>query len=330
MAGSDATSRLAELCSSITAWSKSECKSWARQQKINWDLPVCDAEIEGQRALESNILQTAANTFQHSQLIIPKVLVMAVQEPQRLRLMGAGKLGAVYGVLRARPTASEVMLHLHPKMASRWVASVLPSEDGQGGIMGVAALRPRPHEKGTELVDIVSEANVLLQGIQYASLREILPSWYMDSDPTWLKYPNSLTEGEKESITHQQKARKRAQAFSSSTALINSRILRRPALVNRIAVHGFVNSYRGIDGNPKFEWCCGPSETNFRQDLRDSGLWAEPWPLTQASPTDYPGPEKATVSLRWSSTCFMSPGDINEIGQQIAASYRTDANSEAS
>ncbi|MEU7223068.1 hypothetical protein [Streptomyces chrestomyceticus] len=325
MSRSDAVSRLAALSSSITGWSKEACKSWAQQRDATWELPVPDAEGWDQATLESKILQKVANTFQDRQLTIPKSLTIPPDGIRTLRLAGAGKIGAVYGVLRAHPTKVGLTLHLHPQMAGAWIADVLPHESKEGGFYGIAGLRPQPHNEGTLLIDITSNARVLLQGIPYHSLETLLPNWCANCNLSWINSPSSLTECEREDNHYEEQAKSRDSGFFYSTALINSRILRRPALVNTVAVHGIVNTYRGLDGNPKFEWCCGPSESSFRRALRESGLWQPPWPIPQAH-QNYPRPDKATVSLRWSATCFWSsPSTPLEVQQKLAKQYHRDS-----
>ncbi|MFF4216322.1 hypothetical protein [Streptomyces nondiastaticus] len=325
MSGPNAKAKLARLCSSLTGWKRSDCARWAEERCISKRLPVPDAVRPRQIRLESRILQTVANAFQDRQLMTEaRDLRMPGRPGETLRLPIG--VGAVYGVLRARPAVDGLTLHLHPRMTAAWLAEVLPHSDGAGGVLGVEGLRPRPSAFGTELVDLADGGRVILQGIDHASITSMMPDWQRGTSAFWRASPRSLTAAEREWMRWDTEVAARWRSFRLATDILNSRLIRRPGLVNSVAVHGLVNTYRSLNGNMVFEWCCGISKEAFEGNLRRSGLWAPPpWPLPDAEPQDAaPSPADARVTLRWSPECFMPARRFPDLQERVAAAYAGD------
>ncbi len=134
--------RAASLCSRATGMTYSRCLESAMNGHITPLRPVPDANSPEQRRFEARIAHTLAYTLRDRQLD-----------------------SAVLGVQGVRLQGEQLTLRLHPIMARRIVADLLPVFDvAYGGLRGVPGLRIRYRAGEWSLVDVRSSARVHLEG----------------------------------------------------------------------------------------------------------------------------------------------------------------------
>lgn len=242
--------RAASICRAATGLPHRTCLGWAEAGLITRRRPVPDAADPAQRAFEAMVALTAGDALRDGQLD-----------------------GAVFGVVAAVPSADGLALRLHERMA-RWVVTeLLPRLDEEyGGLRGVPGLRVTSDREGLTLRDAVGGGTIRLRGVP--------SSWRLPDDGDGLRYVGRIAGGaphpaELEELHYWTRTAMAGPDPASRDHLL-SRLLRRPALVNRTGnAHGWVNSYCHQYQDLVLEWCCAPGAPEMEQSLRRSGL-AEP------------------------------------------------------
>ncbi|MFB0625953.1 hypothetical protein [Streptomyces sp. AB3(2024)] len=242
--------RAASICRAATGLPHRTCLGWAGAGLITRRRPVPDAADSAQRAFEAMVTLTAGDALRDGQLD-----------------------GAVFGVVAAVPSADGLALRLHERMARGVVTELLPRLDEEyGGLRGVPGLRVTSDTEGLTLRDAVGGGTIRLRGVP--------SSWRLPDDGDGLRYVGRIAGGaphpaELEEL-HLWTRTAMAGPDPASRDHLLSRLLRRPALVNRTGnAHGWVNSYRHQYQDLVLEWCCAPGAPEMEQLLRCSGL-AEP------------------------------------------------------
>ncbi|MFE9604528.1 hypothetical protein [Streptomyces hokutonensis] len=238
MSRSGNTNLLAKKIRSQTSLKLSTASRLAQQVHTYLGPPIPDAEDQPQRRLEAYCAHVLARRFQDGQLN-----------------------GALLGVVEARPTARQLELVLEPAMADSVIYELLPRFDKHyGGIRGVPGLRPRRRQGQLVLRDSFGPAHLIASRADRKPLHLPAPR---DGETRLWKARGRLSRDEKRearewdtSIPHIVDAPVRD--------VLLSRILRRPALVNRAAQpHGFANCYTHHEGDLVIEWCCGDTVEAF-------------------------------------------------------------------
>ncbi|MFB7260471.1 hypothetical protein [Streptomyces nojiriensis] len=282
--------RAATICRAATGLPHRTCLRWAEQGLITHRRPVPDATDPAQRAFEAMVALTAGDALRDGQLD-----------------------GAVFGVEAAVPSASDLTLRLHERMARRVVTELLPrlGEDF-GGLRGVPGLRVTPDSEGLTLRGAAGGGTIRLQGIP--------GSWRFPDDGDGLRYVGrraggTLHSAEQEEL-HYWTGTAMAGPDPASRDHLLSRLLRRPALVNRTgSAHGWVNSYCHQYQDLVLEWCCAPAAPEMEQSLRRSGLGAPP---DGAAPDpDAPGASPGVIRLGRAKV-FVRCGDFAHVDGEIA------------
>ncbi|MGW4726031.1 hypothetical protein [Streptomyces sp. NPDC004291] len=241
--------RAAILCSRATGMAYSRCIESAVSGHITPLRPVPDANSPEQRSFEARIAHTLAYALRDRQLD-----------------------SAVLGVQGVRLQGEQLTLRLHPVMAGRIVADLLPVFDAAyGGLRGVPGLRVRYRAGEWFLADVGSSARVHLEGFGLHSDPK-LPTAERGLTAVWRDVPDRLSRIERDEIVSWDTGGG-YRCTTGARDLLFSRILRRPLLVNRAgASHGWVNTYSHHDLDIVFEWCCGVEAEKLADALRASGV----------------------------------------------------------
>jgi hypothetical protein len=244
--------RAAVACHKLTGWRYGRCVDLERHGLISPRQPVPDASTANQRRFEAQIVSVLANALRDRQL------------------------GAAFGVARVFPAARSPVLCMHPEMANRVLWELLPRWDsGYGGIRGVPGMRMQQQDGKITLRDLLSQSRVLVTGP--ADPRSMMHKLTPLEQPLWLDGKKGLHHSEAEDrASFAASARLRPEKSAGQDWLL-SRMLRRPALVNRTcARHGLANTYTHADDDLVIEWCCDHPPAELAGQLRDSGVTA--WP----------------------------------------------------
>ncbi|MFF4424623.1 hypothetical protein ACFY04_28245 [Streptomyces sp. NPDC001549] len=270
--------RVATICREATGLPHRTCLGWAEAGLITRHQPVPDGADPAQRAFEAMVALTAGEALRDGQLD-----------------------GAVFGVVAAVPSAGGLALRLHERMARRVVTELLPRlDEAYGGLRGVPGLRITTDREGLALRDAAGVGTIRLQGVP--------GSWRLPDDGDGLRYVGRTAgrgphAAEREEL-HRWTGTALAGPDPASRDHLLSRLLRRPALINRTGnAHGWVNSYRHQYQDLVLEWCCAPGAPAMEQALRRSGLaalpeGAPPGPGTPAVRPGVIGLGRAEVTVR--------------------------------
>ncbi|MCX4690828.1 hypothetical protein [Streptomyces sp. NBC_01408] len=292
--------RVATICREATGLAHHTCLRWAEQGLITRGRPVPDAADPAQRAFEAMVALTAGDALRDGQLD-----------------------GAVFGVVAAVPSAGGLALRLHERMA-RWVVTeLLPRlDEGYGGLRGVPGLRVTADREGLALRDAAGGGTIRLQGVP--------GSWRLPDDGDGLRYVGRIAGRAPHAAEHEELHRWRGTAMAgpdpASRDHLLSRLLRRPALINRTGnAHGWVNSYCHQYQDLVLEWCCAPGAPAMEQSLRRSGLAAPPEgaPPEPGAPAVRPGVirlGRAEVTVRCMDFAHTG-GEIAEITASVERRY---------
>ncbi|MEV6807118.1 hypothetical protein [Streptomyces sp. NPDC051132] len=273
--------RAAHVCHQATGVEYNRCLDWAGEGRISRHRPVPDASSPAQRRFEAVLAHTLTKPLRDSQLD-----------------------GAVLGLRGIEPDGEQPTLHLHPVMADRIVAELLPRFDaGYGGLRGVPGLRPERADGHWLLVDVSSSAAVRL-GHEYPGWHPRLPRRERGLTAVWQDAPDRLSRVERQELAEWDEGRAERRS-PAARDLLFSRVLRRPLLVNKAGrSHGWVNTYTHFSHDIVFEWCCGVAAVEVAAELRESGITAAADGVVVApSPDLEPHPERidmgeASVVLR--------------------------------
>ncbi|MFB7467217.1 hypothetical protein ACFCZ1_27585 [Streptomyces sp. NPDC056224] len=244
--------RTATLCARATGIPHTRCAQWAAAGLITRHQPVPDGRSAAQRAFEARVAYVLANALRDEQVD-----------------------GAVLGVTGAVPTTDGLTLALHPQMAHRVIAELLPTFDSDyGGLRGVPGLRPAGHDGAWTLRNVGDDAAIRLThpdpewGPRLPEDTEVLTE-------LWRGSPTALDRREEEDLPAWYDRRGGPQPVLRDVVL--SRLLRRPLLVNEAgAAHGWANTYSHAYTDLVIEWCCGRDQDDVERNLRRSGLAAPP------------------------------------------------------
>ncbi|WP_405990613.1 hypothetical protein [Streptomyces sp. NBC_00986] len=243
--------RAAYACNQATGVDYNRCLDWARVGGISRHQPVPDARTPAQRRFEALLAHTLTEPLRDSQLD-----------------------GAVLGLQGVEPDGEQPTLDLHPVMANRIVAELLPRFDAPfGGIRGVPGLRLERAGGGWLLVDLSSSAAVSLRH-EDADWQPPLPGRERGLTAIWRDAPTRLSDIERRDLAEWDEGRS-GWPRPDARDLLFSRVLRRPLLVNAAgSSHGWVNTYNHYTYDIVFEWCCGVPAVDVAAELRDSGMTA--------------------------------------------------------
>ncbi|MFI8385414.1 hypothetical protein [Streptomyces sp. NPDC085540] len=292
--------RAASICRAATGLPHRTCLGWAQQGLITRRQPVPDAADPSQRAFEARVALTAGDSLRDGQLD-----------------------GAVFGVEAAVPSAGGLTLRLHERMAPRVVTELLPRlDEDYGGLRGVPGLRVTSDTQGLTLRDAAGAGTIRLHGVP--------GSWRLPDDGDGLRYvgrnaaaPPHAAEREE---LHHWTGTVMAGPDPASRDHLLSRLLRRPALINRTgSAHGWVNSYCHQYQDLVLEWCCAPAAPEMEQSLRRSGVAAPPdgAPPEPDAPPARPGVIRlggAEVFVRCGDFAH-ADGEIDKINASIGRRY---------
>ncbi|MGW4234347.1 hypothetical protein ACWEF9_34630 [Streptomyces sp. NPDC004980] len=282
MSTSRNSSRLAKRIRRQTSLTQSTASRLAKQVHTYLGPPVADSPEPDQRRLEAHVAHVLASRFQDRQLN-----------------------GALLGVQEARPVSGYLELTLESAMADEVLRELLPRFDESfGGIRGVPGLRFLPADREVVLHDALSQAHITVRRADGRAWS--LPTARDGETPLWNRTRSGLSQDEGE------EARWWSESHPSlldarMRDLVMSRILRRPALVNRAAEpHGFANCYTHHSGDLVIEWCCGDTVEAFCGALLAHGF-IDGLPPTEA--IELTSPQSArlaghTVILRRHSSCL--------------------------
>ncbi|MFE5678033.1 hypothetical protein ACFQ7B_39840 [Streptomyces erythrochromogenes] len=248
--------RAASICRAATGLPHRTCLGWAETGLIDHRQPVPDAEDEGQRVLESLMLAELADGLRASE----------------------HHDGALLGFTSARPGRTGLALGLHPAMADRVLAAVLPRiDEHDGGLRGVPGLRIVPTGRGWALTQLRDRAAVHLLHPD-PDWRPVLPEHGAGLTQLWRRNRHRLHPAEATELG----GRADAGGDPGSVAAqdwLNSRLLRRPRLLGAAgagAAHGSANVYTHGGGDVVVEWCCAVERDELERRLRRSGLAQPP------------------------------------------------------
>ncbi|MEU9161565.1 hypothetical protein AB0D29_15020 [Streptomyces sp. NPDC048424] len=246
--------RAASLCRAATGQPHRTCLGWAEAGLIDYRQPVPDADDGGQRLLESLMVAELADGLRESEL----------------------RDGALLGFTSARPARTGLALGLHPDMADRVLATLLPRiDEPYGGLRGVPGLRVVPAGRSWVLIHLRSRAAVHLVHPD-PDWRPALPEHGDGLTQLWRSNRHRLHPDEAADL----RERAGAGADPGSAAAqdwLNSRLLRRPRLLGAAgAAHGSANVYTHGGGDLVVEWCCAVERDELERRLRRSGLAQPP------------------------------------------------------
>ncbi|MFB7052497.1 hypothetical protein ACFCXT_05035 [Streptomyces vinaceus] len=244
--------RAAELCAQATGTPYRTCLDWAADGLITRQQPVPDAATAEQRVFEAQLATEIANELRHGPVD-----------------------SALFGFVRSVPTKSGLLLDLHPAMADRVLAAVLPRIDEYyGGLRGVPGLRLTRRDGAWVLSRAEGTAAIRLRHPQ-SDWSPALPPHGDGLTQVWLRNRHRLHPVE---AVHMSSWASRGGDPDLATALdwLNSRIPRRSALVNATcSTHGRdVYTHGSMD--LVLEWCCGAEVPEMEARLRRSGLAYRP------------------------------------------------------
>ncbi|MER5934479.1 hypothetical protein [Streptomyces sp. NPDC002054] len=250
--------RVATICREATGLPHHVCLRWVAEGVITRRQPVPDAA--GNQALQRT-----------TEALIVEELCRGLREEDQ-------RDGALLGFTHARPGPDGLLLGLHPAMADRVLALVLPRLDElYGGLRGVPGLRLVP--QGGEWI--------LTQVRGHAVIRLVHP------DPVWRprlpEHAPGLTQlwrrGRRRPHPAEAAELERVRQGGAQDWL-NSRVLRRPRLLAAAgAAHGTANVYTHGGGDVVVEWCCAIEPAELEERLRRSGLAVRP-PDVEEDPRD--------------------------------------------
>ncbi|MFI1944332.1 hypothetical protein ACH46F_10785 [Streptomyces virginiae] len=246
--------RAATICRAPTGLPHRTCLGWAEAGLIDHRRPVPDAEDEEQRLLESLLVAELADGLREGDL----------------------RDGALFGFTSARPARAGLSLALHPAMADRVLATVLPRIDQDyGGLRGVPGLRIVPTGRSWALIHLPGRAAVHLVHPD-PDWRPVLPEHGDGLTQLWRRNRHRRHPAEAADL----RERGDVAADPGSDAAqdwLNSRLLRRPRMLSAAgAVHGSANVYTHGGGDMVVEWCCGVERDELERRLRRSGLARRP------------------------------------------------------
>ncbi|MFB6514772.1 hypothetical protein ACFQ9Q_18495 [Streptomyces virginiae] len=246
--------RAATICRAATGLPHRTCLGWAEAGLIDHRRPVPDAEDEEQRLLESLLVAELADGLREGDL----------------------RDGALFGFTSARPARAGLSLALHPAMADRVLATVLPRIDQYyGGLRGVPGLRIVPTGRSWALIHLPGRAAVHLVHPD-PDWRPVLPEHGDGLTQLWRRNRHRPHPAEAADL----RERGGVAADPGSDAAqdwLNSRLLRRPRMLSAAgAVHGSANVYTHGGGDMVVEWCCGVERDELERRLRRSGLARRP------------------------------------------------------
>ncbi|MFJ3724785.1 hypothetical protein ACIPYQ_19790 [Streptomyces sp. NPDC090045] len=246
--------RVATLCRAATGLPRRTCLGWAETGLIDRSQPVPDAEGEGQRLLESLMVAELADGLRESDL----------------------RDGALLGFTSARPTRTGLALGLHPAMADRVLATVLPRiDEHHGGLRGVPGLRIVPAGRSWSLSHLQGPAAVHLVHPD-PDWRPVLPEHGDGLTQLWRRHRHRLHPAEAAELRGRTGAGDDPGSVTAQDWL-NSRLLRRPRLLGEAgAAHGSANVYTHGGGDVVVEWCCAVERDELERRLRRSGLAQRP------------------------------------------------------
>ncbi|MFI5543816.1 hypothetical protein ACIA6E_08550 [Streptomyces sp. NPDC051815] len=246
--------RAATICRAATGLAHRTCLGWAEAGLIDHRQPVPDAEDEAQRVLESLMVAALADGLRESD----------------------HRDGALLGFTCARPARTGLTLGLHPAMADRVLATVLPRIDEYyGGLCGVPGLRMVPAGRSWALTQPGSQAAVRLLHPD-PDWRPVLPEHGDGLTQLWRRNRHRLHPAEAAELGRRADAGGDPGSVSAQDWL-NSRLLRRPRLLGAAgAAHGSANVYTHGGGDVVVEWCCAVERDELERRLRRSGLAQRP------------------------------------------------------
>ncbi|MEW2416883.1 hypothetical protein AB0953_24575 [Streptomyces sp. NPDC046866] len=294
--------RTATLCARATGIRYTRCAQWAADGLITRHQPVPDARTTAQRAFEARVVNVLANALRDEQID-----------------------GAVLGVTGAVPTPDGLVLELHPEMAHRVVAELLPAFDrGYGGLRGVPGLRLVGRAGEWLLEDVGSPARIRLTHPD--------PGWTprlpQDTElltELWRGKPASLDRTEAEELTLWRSGRGVPRPLLRDIML--SRLLRRPLVVNEAgAAHGWANAYSHGYSDLVIEWCCGRDRDEVERKLRRSGLAAPPPAGVPLDPAKAKPRARGTIALEDAYVVVRALGSCDAGASSITAESITEAN----
>uniref|UniRef100_A0AAU2JWC5 Uncharacterized protein n=1 Tax=Streptomyces sp. NBC_00049 TaxID=2903617 RepID=A0AAU2JWC5_9ACTN len=246
--------RVATICREATGVSHGTCLTWAAEGLITRHQPVPDAEGEDQRTVESLVVAELADGIRAHE----------------------HRDGALFGFTSARPARTALTLGLHPAMADKVLATVLPRIDEHyGGLRGVPGLRIAPMGDSWVLTLVQGRAAIRLVHPD-AAWRPALPEHGDGVTQLWRRNRHRLHPAE----VAESRARAGAGGDPATVLaqdLLNSRMLRRPRLLSAAgAAHGSANVYTHGGGDVVVEWCCAVERPELERRLRRSGLAQRP------------------------------------------------------
>lgn len=256
--------RAATICREATGLPHHLCMKWAAEGLITRSLPVPDAASAEQRAFEAQILTELASELRDDHVD-----------------------GAVFGFRRSVPTSSGLLLDLQPTMADRVLTAVLPRIDEHyGGLRGVPGLRLTP-QGGEWLLSRVTGAATVRLRCPEADWQPSLPGHGDGLTQLWRRNRHRLHPAEAAELAGWP-LRGGEPGRAGAQDWLNSRMLRRPGLVNAAAsAHGSARTYTHGREDLVVEWCCAVKAVDMERRLRRSGLAARPHGVEE-NPRDVP------------------------------------------
>ncbi|GGU70301.1 hypothetical protein GCM10010275_00240 [Streptomyces litmocidini] len=241
--------RAATVCSRATGMGYNLCLTSAAEGLVSLRRPVPDAATAEQRCFEARVAHTLADALRDRQLD-----------------------SAVLGLRGVRLEGERITLCLHPVMARRMLADLLPVFDADyGGLRGVAGLRVRRRAGDWFLADAGSSARLRLEGLDVRG-GPVLPAVGEGLSPVWRDEPDRLSRAESDELADWN-TDGGLHWTPGARDLLFSRVLRRPLLINRAgSSHGWVNTYTHHHHDIVLEWCCGMPAGELAAALRGSGI----------------------------------------------------------
>ncbi|MFE3879547.1 hypothetical protein ACFXPX_34740 [Kitasatospora sp. NPDC059146] len=225
MSASDNVTRLARRIQKLSGLPLWRSRELAGQVKVFVKHPVPDAVTPAQRRFEAMVVSALANTFRDRQ-----------------------SDGAVLGVLFTTHDGDGLTLHLHPAMADEAAGQLLVGLMATHRMVGgVAGVRWSVRNGRLVIESAILPARITLLRADGAPLGvpSVLPDEF-------------VVPAHRAEVT-------RANKWDHTGApvvrdLLWSRLLRRPALLDRAALaHGVANCYTHGMSDLVIEWCCGDS-----------------------------------------------------------------------